>query len=255
MMRRCLIVLALLFVTPPVHGAGIAAADVLVPVAGRVEGGNQSFWQTELVVTNAHRFQPVVAVVTLTLSDGAVYIREIELNPRQTFRVKDLLLETFELDSGFGQVRVHSDDPAAELIARARIYNTGSDAGEFGQGVPGIPVDALTGDHMLTGLTNAPGNRTNVGISNPWEDDILMTVELLDAAGELRGSYNISIPPRTVTQITDVFAQFNDEIFENASIRLRSAAGFYGYASVVRTDSGDATFVMGSGVGLATDHP
>ena len=76
------------------------------------------------------------------------------------------LLATFGYETSRGVIRVVSSG-GERVTARARIYNVGHAAGEFGQDVPGLPLQQLSQRSVVAALSSADGNRTNVGVSNP----------------------------------------------------------------------------------------
>lgn len=233
----------------------LASRDVVVPVVARTEGEFGSRWKTDLVVTNAARSSSMTPVtVFISYMTGGAVSRTITttLNPTETRVYRDVLSSEFGMTSGFGLVRVSTGSATQNVIARARIYNTGSSAGEYGQGVPGIPSDALKRDHLMTGLSGVDGNRTNVGIANPWNIDANYTVSLYEPNGEFRGSYTTIIPARSVNQF-NTFEPFGISPFDGATVRITSTLGVYAYASVVRNDTGDATFVPGSGIAVGNE--
>jgi hypothetical protein len=134
----------------------------------------------------------------------------------------------------------------------SRIYNVGSALGEFGQDVPGIPVEQLVQRSIVAGLTSADGNRTNIGISNPHASVVPVSVSWYDGDGEFHGAVQtIDIPARGVLQINDIFDWTGQPRDVPLSVVIRSSeptAPLYLWGSIVRNDSGDATFVAGRNV-------
>ena len=88
------------------------------------------------------------------------------------------------------------------------------------------------------------GNRTNVGVSNPFDRHVLFWITLYDTSGESRGAFATSVAPRSFRQFNDIFSYFQAGPLHAAMIRISSSeSAIYGYASIVRNDTGDATFV------------
>lgn len=144
---------------------------------------------------------------------------------------------------GGGIVRVTWDEPNARITARARIYNIGG-AGEFGQGVPGVRPESLVSDVFLPGLSGVNGNRTNVGVSNPSSQPVLFWISLYDTSGAPRGAFATYVGPRSFRQFNDIFSHFQSAPLDAAMVRVTGTDGvIYAYASIVRNDTGDATFV------------
>ncbi|MFP5246361.1 MAG: hypothetical protein ACLGH0_06670, partial [Thermoanaerobaculia bacterium] len=161
----------------------------------------------------------------------------------EVLSVPDALHGWFGVEDGGGIVRVTWTDPNARISANARIYNVSS-GGEYGQGVPAVRPDRLVSDVFLTGLSGVNGNRTNVGVSNPHDQWVLFWVTLYDTSGLPRGAFATSVAPRSFRQFNDIFAHFQAGPLDAAMVRITGTDNtLYAYASIVRNDTGDATFV------------
>ena len=229
--------------------------DLLVPVASRTAGANGSIWRTDLTVSNLSgpTTGSVAVVITFTSEGEQSFITRV-IEPRETIVLEDVVQNTFERSDAIGTIRITSGTEGALLAANARIYNAGSSSGEFGQGVMALPVDGLTREHYLSGLTGVGGNRTNVGISNPWDIPNGYIITLNDGDGMYRGLVTSSVGPRQVVQLNDVFASFSTGPLEGATVHVMSHFPIYSYASIVRSDSGDARFIPGTGFARGHDE-
>lgn len=253
LLRRGMLATLLFFMTPVTAGAAdFRGNDLLIPVAGRTAGANGSIWRTDLTVTNLSSTGPAMVIITFS-GDGEQIFNSRALEPRQTVVLDDVVLNEFGRSEGIGNIRITSATPGALLAANARIYNAGSPAGQFGQGVQALPVDGLMREHDITGLTGVGGNRSNVGVSNPWDVPNGVYLALYDAEGAFRGSINTRVEPRQVVQINDVFAHFSVEPVAGALVHINSEFPVYTYGSVVRNDSGDARFTPGTGFARGHD--
>jgi len=223
-----------------------AAGEVFIPATFRGPGAAGSVWRTEITVSNIsqHTFLPVQTTITLHQEGGHTQSVSMPLAQMEVISIPDALHSWFEVEQGGGLVTVSWDDPNARITANARVYNTGNAVGEFGQGVPSVRPETLLSDAFLPGLSGVGGNRTNVIVSNPHSRDIIVWITLHDTSGRVRGSYAIGVPARSYKQINDVFAAFNVAPFPAAMVRV---TGFdstvYAGASVVRNDTGDATYI------------
>lgn len=245
---RSLLLLSFLLLSTAAGAAEVASRAVIVPSVGRVAGAFGSQWRTDLVVTNLARVQSAplsVSVVFFPADGSAPRTLQLSMNTRQTTVLRDVVRQSFGLESATGIVRVASGSPTALLSARARIYNIGSSAGEFGQTVPGIAEGGLSSDAYLSGLSGIGGSRTNVGIANPFSTAVQTTVSLYDVDGEFRGSFTPAVGAYATLQLNDVFSHFQAGPLDGATLRITSSRPVYAYASVVRNDSGDADFVQG----------
>lgn len=224
------------------------AGEVLIPAVYRGAGANDTLWRTEIVVSNVSEGLLVgVVPTTVTLHRDNGETREVHLHlaPMEVLAIPDAVHDWFSVENGGGIVRVTWDGDQARIMARARVYNVG-EHGQYGQSMPGLEVSRLGSHHYLTGISGVDGNRTNVGVSNPTTTDALVWIELFDTSGLSRGSFATGIPARSYRQYNDIFSYFQAGPLNAAMVRVASTnTVVYAYASIVRNDTGDATFVTG----------
>ncbi|MGN6183547.1 MAG: hypothetical protein ACTHQM_07825 [Thermoanaerobaculia bacterium] len=242
-MKRLLLLSLVLF-----SSASAFAGEVLIPAVYRGSGALGTIWRTEIVVTNLTiepQLEPVPVTITFHGDGGVTKSVSMPLSRREVIAVPDAVRAWFDVENGGGIVRVTWDNTIARIAARARIYNVGA-SGEYGQSVPGIDTNRLLSDQYMAGITGVDGNRTNIGISNPTNQDTIAWIELIDTAGNSRGEFAVSLGPRSYRQFNDIFSHFNTGPLNAAMVRVISQNTIiYAYASIVRNDSGDATFVPG----------
>src|SRR5690349_20172734 len=223
------------------------AGEILIPAVYRGAGANDTLWRTEIVVSNVTEGPPAVVPATVTLHRDNGETREVHLHlsAMELLAIPDAVFEWFSVENGGGIVRVTWDGDQARLMARARVYNVG-EHGEYGQSMPGLDTSRLLSHHYLTGISGIDGNRTNVGVSNPTTTDTLVWIELIDTSGRSRGAFATRIPARSYRQFNDIFSYFQAGPLNAAMVRVVSTNTIvYAYASIVRNDTGDATFVTG----------
>ena len=222
------------------------AGEVLIPVAYRGPGAFGTNWRTDITISNTTtdpQLQPVPVTITFHRDNGQSPSVSMPLSRMEVISVTDAVYQWWSVENGGGIVRVTWDVPDARIVAHARIYTT-SEHGEYGQAVPGVETSRLVSDHFLPSITGVDGNRTNVGISNPTNAATIVWVELFDTSGLSRGSFATSVGPRSFRQINDIFSAFQAGPLHAAMVRVTSMdTVVYAYASVVRNDSGDATFI------------
>lgn len=222
------------------------AGELFIPATYRGNGANGSVWRTGISVTNistAPAF-PVPTTITLHRENGQPLSVTMPISAYEVISVDDALFGWFGLEEAAGIVRITWDDANARIAANARIYNIAGDGGEYGQGVPAVRLDRLVSDVFLPGVTGINGNRTNVGVSNPHTVHSLVWVELIDTAGNSRGAFTIAVPPRSYRQLNDIFSYFQSGPLNAAMVRVTGVDHtVYAYASVVRNDSGDPTYI------------
>lgn len=241
MKKTALLLLSFFFATEAIGG------EVVIPVAYRGAGAFDTLWRTEIVVSNVSPeiTAPVQTIISFHRDNGETSSVRMPLSPKEVIAVPDALAAWYDVESGGGIVRVTWDDgPGLRILARARIYNVG-EHGEFGQSVPGVDTWKLVSENYLPGLSGIDGNRTNVGVANPFPTDTLIWIALYDTSGAMRGAFATNLPARSFRQFNDIFSHFQAGPLNAAMVRVSGvSAPIYAYASVVRNDSGDATFVM-----------
>jgi hypothetical protein len=238
----------LLSVALPAGATDVAGSHLLVPIAGRTAGIGGSQWKTDLVVTNAARVGEPETVEIYFIVDGHLSQPVVALlNPLQSAVMVDAIRDAFGREAATGIILISTRTAGAKITARARIYNTGSAAGQYGQTVPAMPLTKLSKEAYLPGLSGIDGNRTNVGIANPGGTKAAVFISIFESSGEFRGGFSTEVRPYGVLQLNDVFSHFQTGPLGDAMIQVRSSDGVYAYASIVRGDSGDADFVIGTG--------
>lgn len=243
--------LSALSTAAPVAAHDLGGNNLIIPIVGSVPGALGTQWRTDLVVTNLEA-EPLAIYVTL--HDGTYTFTTLNLPAFGTLQLDDVI-GYLGRDNTSGILRVSSGGAQRRFIARAYVYNRGNPAGEFGQGVPALPIDSLTQEHVLSGIAGSGGRRTNVGVANPWPTEADVLLSMHGADGELIGQAAHTVAPFTVLQINDVFSALGIVPEPSASIRIHSSVSVYPYASIVRNDTGDAVFVSGSGIRLADTGP
>lgn len=253
-MRIALLALVLSLIALPATAADLAGRDVLVPIVARTPGALGTNWFTDLVITNLTTTSPLRTRVFIAFyANDAQLLVVRDLDIRESLLLPDVVKNTFGLDQSAGYVRVTALGSSSRISVRARVFNRGAAGGEYGQAITGVPVDAISNEQFIPGLSGVDGNRSNVGITNPWSIDIPVTVELIEANGESRGSVNLAMTPRSVRQINNVFDWFGVAPSDGAMVRLKSPVSFFGYGTVVRNDSGDSTFIQGTGLAVGNE--
>ena len=253
-MRKLLLAFLILFTAATATAADLAGRDVLVPVVARTPGALGTNWYTDLVITNLTRTGsfPTRVFISLHTNDGQIGINR-DLGVNESLVLTDVLKNTFGLDQAVGYLRITSPNALARISARARVFNRGGAGGEYGQAVVGVPTDSISGEQWIPGLSGVDGNRSNAGVTNPWGVKNNLTVILHGPSGEVRGTMFLSIEPRSVRQINNIFDFFQVEPFDGAMVELRGAFPFFGYGTVVRNDTGDSTFIQGTGLVVGND--
>jgi hypothetical protein len=93
----------------------------------------------------------------------------------------------------------------------------------------------------------------NVGIANPANAEASVFLSLFDENGDFYGGVGMTVPARSVRQLNNVFEHFDDAPLDRGTIQITSDHGVYGYASIVRNDTGDADFITATASQIDTE--
>ena len=245
-MRRLTLSLLVLFSLLPA-GAAFAVSDstVIIPIIGRFNGVAPSVWRTDVFI-GTRGFAPDLTMTFHPAGGGAPIVRNLTLADYSTLEFPDILLNTFGMTSGSGMLVIKTD--GGRIEARARIYNVGSAAGEFGQAAPGRGLGTLTREAFMWGLSGIGGNRVNIGVANPNDTATTFTIYVADRDNNLLYRQDtIPIAAHQVIQYNDIFGTFGIAPREGVQVVIFTPeAKIYGYASQVRNDTGDAIFIAGT---------
>lgn len=256
---RTLLAAAALFLvsSSAAHAVRMDGNPPMLPIATHAMGQAGTQWQTDLWVTN-----PTTQSFTFTLNfypigsgspvpSGVGYA----IGPESTVEFKDVVLTVFGLNNASGTIfALCPTENVLEL--RGRIYNVGNPAGQFGQFVPGFPAKTLYRRAYLAGLSGIEDNRLNVGVANPNAEALDVSVTLLDGNDHPLGGRTLRVEPYRVIQVNNVFGTWAIPPAGNVQVDMSHASTtcptcpIYGYASVVRNDTGDASFIFGSSPGV-----
>lgn len=221
----------------------------MIPVAGRLSGAAGTTWRTDLTISNPSRNFGLTGDIIFHADGGGEQRQTFTLAPMASAQYRDLIA-TLGYDVARGVLRIVSTE--RPVVARARIYNVGHPAGEFGQDVPAIPIESLSQRSVVAALSSADGNRTNLGVSNPHGTTASISVSWYDGDGESHGQVmTIDIPARGVLQINDIFDWTGQPRDVPLTIVVKSTSAAKPvclWSSIVRNDTGDAVFVSGQQV-------
>ena len=232
----------------PASALRIAGPEVVVPVVAHNPGLLGTEWRTDLWIDNPYGDTSAVTLTFYPEGGGSV-VAETSIDGYRGLFFDDIVLNTFNMDNAKGMLIVSAPDSRVEV--RARIFNAGGDGGEFGQAMFGIATDDLRRQSYVNGISTTAGNRVSFGIANPTGNTFDINLVVNDAAdNSYLYSETITVEPHRVVQYSDVAARWS--LPQSSSIRIEINSGandnfIFAYASVVRNDTGDATFLFGTG--------
>jgi hypothetical protein len=234
-----LVLLPLIAVTA--NALRIEGETIILPVVGRFPGDGGTQWRTDLFILNPYAD---LTTVTLKFYDAAGPHAHTHVLPGYgSLTFPDVVLTTFGLANGGGPLEIETN---GRIEARARIYNTGNPAGQFGQSVQGIGKDRLGRQSSVFGLS-ANGTRVNVGAMNPNDHAVTVTMVIQDRYNMPLASQTFDLPPHSYRQFSNIFPAFGIPPQDTVRVQFNEIDDpIYGYASEVRNDTGDAVFTFGT---------
>jgi len=226
----------------PLFALRTDGSPVIIPVIGRFPGAGGTQWRTDVFLSN-----PYEPGQTVTLKfypgGGSVLTTNVTLAKYSTMTLTDIVLTKFGLSNAGGVLEVF----ATRIQARATIYNAGNPAGQFGQGLPGIPNEFLSRQAFLHGLSGVGGSRVNIGAANPNDVPVVVNFYINDATGGGVYQLTATIPAHGYVQYNDIFNTYGLPPQAGLQVDIQAAGlPIYGYSSEVRNDTGDAIFNFGT---------
>ncbi len=248
-MKRCswLFAVALVFlVTGSVQAFNIGGTSLMVPVVIHSPGDQSTQWRTDLWISNSSNVEKDITV-TYYPNGGTPSSFTTHIGMWSTIEIDDVVLSQFGDDNSKGLLLLTTEG-TSQFSARARIYNAGNPAGEFGQFVPGFPVGYCNRGMFIPGISGINGNRANLGIANLNDQTVHCSVNVYDGDGNHIGGAPVEVPANSVVQVNDIFTSWSIAPQGNVQIRITTTGDYqvYAYASVVSGGTGDAIYIFGA---------
>lgn len=265
------------------EASAIRGADtVYLPIAGRAPGANNSFFRTDLFITNLSSDAITVEVAYAPTGESTnnagqtapANTQKVNLAANERREIVDATRVLFNQESGIGGLvffgcrqngnctDTNNLTDFRPITVQARIYTTSGDGSTFGQLIPGIPwyfyISNEAGDTNLqrafiTGLRNTTEFRTNLGLFNySTQSSITVRVRIFNATGQQQGGDIIkTLAPLAQTQFplasffsgSGYYATLEEVSFAPVAGATNPAHGFFAYASLLDNRSNDPTYL------------
>jgi hypothetical protein len=244
----------------PASNPAASSGDVIVTQASFARGNNDTFFKTNLHVTNVGA-SPVTLTVSLIprlLTGTPAAPRVYTLAPGQTIEKADVLNTEFGLqDPSAAGLRIHPSGPA-QLVVSTRTF-VEKFGGTFGFFIPGLQTSSATAIGLGTGRvaaiqldqsSAATGSRSNFGVAEIGGADVLVRVTAKSGeTGATLGIKSYPVPANTSFQasVTDILGAgaFATNVY--LQFELEGGAGkILAYGVAVDNTSGDAIYVPAS---------
>jgi len=227
----------------------IDGPTVVVPVVIHGPGAQSTQWRTDLWISNSCNVEKdITATYYPNANASSPSSFTIHMGMWSTIEIDDVVLSRFGFDNSRGLLLLTTPGNSG-FSARARIYNSGNPAGEFGQFVPGLALSNCNREAFIPGISGVDGNRANLGIANPTDHAFSCSVGLSDGDNNFIGGATVEVPAHSVVQVNDVFSTWGISPQSNVQVRITTGSNnnvIYAYASIVRDGTGDAIFIFGT---------
>jgi len=228
--------------------------DIVVAQASHASGANDTFFQTNLHVTNLGSTAATVTVslIPRVLNGAPASPRVYTIAPGATLEKLDVLASEFGLtDPSAAGLRLHPGGPARLAVStRTFVEKFG---GTFGFSIPGIPASAAIGAAdgtaaviQLDQTTAAQGFRSNFGFAEVGGADAVVNVTAKSGdTGEVLGSRQFPVAAGASFQ-ANVDQLVGAGAFENLYLEFAVVSGagrVLAYGVSVDNTSGDAIYM------------
>jgi predicted GH43/DUF377 family glycosyl hydrolase len=217
-----------------------------VPAAALAAGAEGSFYETTLELNNAGSSDAEYVFRWMPRGEDSsepVKSERFTLAAGMSVRYSNVLSDLFDLEpDAFGALLIEASSP--DLLVMARIANTPQEkvAGTFGQYMPAVTLEGLTGVRERRRLvfgTEHADMRTNVGCVNIDATPAVVDFELFAADGTLLGTDSMFLMPWSNDQINRIFEPYQP-VTGYVEFWSRAAQGkIYCYGSVLDNVTSD----------------
>jgi hypothetical protein len=224
-----------------------SATTLIIPASGTVTGVGDSHWQTELTL---HNTSASTIAATLTFHDGigAAETSIVNVSPRATVAIADVVASRFGRENATGAIEVTFDSAFAQKLSVAsRTFNKTA-SGEFGQDIPAVDAAAAPSAGntiVLGGPSSTASSRFNFGVYAV--NAATVRWELIRADGSIAASTEVAYAAGSQRQYNDgVTTLFNGSSADNDTVHAVVTSGkAIAFGSAVNNASGDPTYVPG----------
>jgi len=219
-MKKLLPLVASLFLSFPLFSAEIevqnlitplgSAPQILVPAAGSVQGGNGTFFRSDITLINYASHDQLVRLRWLPqgVNGTTSTPRDITISAHSGITSEDFVSSVLQ-QSGLGAILISgisaggTVDSTAALFATSRIWSNqpGLSSGTVSQTFPTIPVAGLNSTNLsIIGLKRDDRYRMNVGVIN-LDSVNEQTFQIISAGSNTTPEVTqVTVPPYSMVQ-------------------------------------------------------
>ena len=237
--------------------------DIMVPAAGRGSGAAGSFWTTDLWIRCPGGGDANLEFHSLDSPSATPTATAVVHMTQPVVFIPDVIRTAFAMQSGFGNIRIRTTQPASATL---RLSSPGG-GGSYGFAFIGMPASMgmgsasmMGGDDAhrmyIQGLMPQPQARVNVMVMNTGSVPIQGSVQVLDADGgnPATGAMTMrfNIQPYSGHQFNDMLAGVHSRFSGDMGLQLRIQMDdrmdgmMMALATVTDNLTNDGYLVMGS---------
>jgi len=234
-----------------------STSKLLIPAAGSLQGGNGTFFKTDVTLTNFRNADQKVLLRWMPrgVSGNTVTAVSITIPRLSVYLAEDFVGEVLR-QSGLGSILVtavrsdDSDDPDGKLHSTARIWTyQPNSSGTVSQTFPTIPFSAITRSRLtILGHRQDARYRTNVGVVNLDPNAYReFAIHVYDGTTDL-AQININLLPPMSMQQVPLPAFIVNPVFLRIEVTSLSPPGlvpFTAYGASVDNITGDGWSTVG----------
>ena len=226
----------------------------MLPSSAHAAGKGTSFYITDLTVANPGNASASVKLKFLGNNvdgrSGAEKTYSIAAKNSLTF--KDVLASVFNVGTGFGAIKIDSENP--DLAILSQTYTAGN-GGTFGQSVPAMGEEhRITAGNLgaISGVRQDAQFRTNLVLANAKPANLNIDVTTVSADGIALGHKQVALPPLGMTQFSGLPSLGVNGEIRGAYFLLSTSTGggdFAAYASIIDNQTNDPRTLLSAVVG------
>src|SRR5512141_1184142 len=155
------------------------AARRVVPIVGHTPGANDTFWTTDLQISNSSAASQVLHL-TFHPSGRSAVTRDVSLGGQESALLEDVVAPSRfgspDDTAWVGELEIEGPD---DFSASARTFTRGSTAaGTFGSVSGSVDPTLLASHGTVTGIVVDDRFRSNVALTNAGDDPVTLHFDL-----------------------------------------------------------------------------
>ena len=237
-----------------------AAETVTLPAVASIQGANPFFSDVRVFNTSYTSSLDVTATyrcfIATVACPATAPVLTFTLAARESKAFDDMVadLSAFDAHDTAGGVEFEFSGSSDQLVVTSRLFST-FPQNSVGMFIPGLDNSNAHPTTVLTSIrhdpnTNPPtGFRTNVGVFNPEDSQVLVAFVIFDGGTNLIGSpVTRVVPGHSGVQVSGIFeaAGVGNVSTSNAVIVVSAVTELFSYAAVIDNRTADPIFVVGA---------